>query len=293
MVIVKLYGGLGNQLFQYSAARNLSLRLKTEIKLDLSWYETEELRKYGLGSFNIVESFAAPEEVSQLTERRGLLRKVFNKPPVLTPNYIREKKYHFDPSILNLSGNVYLDGYWQSEKYFCNSAGTLKKELRVKAPLTGRNKELAGQIKTCESVSLHIRRGDFVSNSKASHVHGVCDPEYYIKSCKYIAQRTKPPHFYLFTDSPEWVAKNLELPYPFTLVDHNGPDLACEDLRLMSFCRHNITANSSFSWWGAWLNDNPGKIVMIPQVWFLNEKLDTKDLIPEGWIKEGDLPCPK
>ncbi len=292
MVIVKLIGGLGNQLFQYAAARKLANKHSTELKLDVSGFETYKLHKYSLSHFNIQENFASEGEINALTGQRKegtitrIFRRALHKPAKLPATHIKEKNpFHFDPEILNLPDGVYLEGYWQSEKYFSDIESIVRKELTVKTPLSGKDKELAKQMDSCDSVSIHIRRGDYVTNPHTSMVHGTSDLDYYNRCIRSIAESVKNPHFFVFSDDPEWVRDNLNPPYPTTFVDHNGADRNHEDLRLMSQCKHNIIANSTFSWWGAWLNSNPEKVVLAPKLWFRSDKYNNKDLIPDRWIK--------
>ena len=199
--------------------------------------------------------------------------------------HIREKQYHFDPKILTMPGSIYLDGYWQSEKYFSDIADIIKNEFRVKLPQTEENRRVAQQITSCESVSLHVRRGDYLTDAKTNTIHGTCELDYYARCIERLTQQVHHPYFFIFSDDPEWVAKNLKITHPTTFVAHNGPEKSYEDLRLMSQCRHNIIANSSFSWWGAWLNSNSNKIIYTPKKWFCDPNLNTKDLIPATWQK--------
>ncbi len=289
MIITKLIGGLGNQMFQYAVGRRLAHVLGTELKLDISGFNNYKLRTYSLGNLNIREKYASPEEVAALTRPTMLERmraKLLRKQPRPAATYIREKKkFHFDSDILNLADGVYLDGSWQSEKYFSDIAGIIRQEFSVKIPQADKNKELAGLIATCEAVSLHIRRGDYVSNPHTRQVHGVCEIDYYFRCIEYLTRTIKNPHFFVFSDDPEWARENLKLAYRMTLVDHNGVEKHYEDLRLMSQCKHHIIANSTFSWWGAWLSRNKNKIVLAQERWANSDYYDVKDLIPQKWIK--------
>ena len=290
MIIVKLIGGLGNQMFQYAAGRRLAHKHNTQLKLDISSFGSYRLRRYGLHHFNIEATIASPEEVASLTiKKQGIaervLRKALRWSSGPAPTYIREKHFHFDPDILNLPDGVYLDGYWQSEKYFADIAGIIRQEFTVKTPQKGKDKELAEQITSCESVSLHIRRGDFVSDSHTNQVHGTCDLDYYRRCVENFTPTVKHPHFFIFSDEPQWARDNLKLPFSTTLVDHNGVDKNYEDMRLMSQCKHHIIANSSFSWWGAWLNPIEDKLVFAPKRWFTKDNRNLHDLIPNQWIK--------
>lgn len=295
MIIVKLMGGLGNQMFQYAAGRRLAHIHNVPLKLDLSWFSNIEkvntARRYELHIFNITADTASPAEVARFKKDRlsafpNVLKKIINAANLLhNSKWIREKHYHFDPSILELPDNVYLEGFWQSEKYFSDIGGVIRKEFTVKIEPVPLNRQTAEAILRSEAVSVHVRRGDYVLNPSTSEFHGICSLEYYMKAIENIAARVERPHFYFFSDEPEWVRENLVTGYPATFIDHNGPDKAYEDMRLMSLCKHHVIANSSFSWWGAWLCENHEKIVIAPKKWFNKEDMNTKDLIPEKWIK--------
>ena len=290
MIIVKLKGGIGNQMFQYAAGRRLTYVLGTELKLDISVFENYNLRKYELGSFNILEDFASPREVKTLTSQKngvlaGLVRCLLRRPKDLAPSHIRESYFHFDSEILNLPNNVYLDGYWQNEKYFNNIEDVIRKEFAITVPQTSENQKIAELISSHESVSLHVRRGDYVSDLQTSKVHGTCGLDYYARAIAEIYSRVDSPHFFVFSDDMEWSKANLDISHPVVFVDHNNALTSYEDLRLMSLCKHHIIANSSFSWWGAWLNQNSCKIVLAPKKWFNSVDYNTKDLIPDGWLK--------
>lgn len=293
MIITRLIGGLGNQLFQYAVARHLVEINRTVLKIDVSGFETYKLHKYSLWPFNIQENFASPEEVAMLTPKQGIvgpiLRRSLRKPPKLVKTYIREKdSFYFDREILSLSDGVYLDGYWGSEKYFIGIEDVIRREFTVKTPQMDENKELAELITACEAVSIHIRRGDFVSVPYTNKMRGTCGLDYYLQCASLFSQCVKNPHFFIFSDDPDWVHGNFSLAYPNTIVDYNKADRSHEDLRLMSRCKHNIIANSTFSWWAAWLNPNPDKIVIASRIWFrnpvANAKVNFDDLYPKEWI---------
>jgi hypothetical protein len=259
--------------------------------MDISVFQTYNLRTYALGAFNILEYFATPEDVKALTlQKQGfverVLKKVIHRPSKPTTKYITEKYFHFDPDILNLTEGVYLDGYWQSEKYFMDIAEIIRQEFTVKSSQTGKNRELSEKIAACESVSLHVRRGDYVTNPHTNKVHGICGLDYYYRAIEHLTKILKNPFFFIFTDDPEWVHENLNFPSQAIIVNHNGITKDYEDLRLMTQCKHSIIANSSFSWWGAWLNPNRHKIIIAPQKWFADDSFNTKDLIPTTWVKK-------
>jgi hypothetical protein len=291
MVIVRLIGGLANQMFPYAAGRRLAHVLGAELKLDVSGFSVYEeqgeldFRRYSLGLFNIIESFATTEEIKSLTDcETRFLDKLLRRKPRIPSTYVKEKHYHFDPGILRLQGSVYLQGNWNSEKYFADIDDIIRQEFTLKQPPTGRNLELLDEIAAVESVSIHIRRGDYVSNPRANQVHGIVDLDYYLSGIEIIAGRVVQPHFFVFSDDIEWARRHLRLSWPCTFVDHNGPLEGHEDMRLMSRCSHNIIANSGFSWWAAWLNPNPHKLVLAPKKWFGTDKYSTRSLFPESWL---------
>lgn len=296
MIIVKLMGGLGNQMFQYAAGRRLAHKHNTQLKLDISFLKSKQEgcthRTYELKRLNISEVIAKPKELVDITGKgislyQNILSRFRQVAGIVNiqPNVYSEQHFHFDPGCLTASDNVYLEGYWQSEKYFKEIEGIIRRDFSVRAPLTGKNLELAGLIKSTDSVSVHVRRCDFVAATKLTATHGICGAEYYARCLKKIRSTVKAPHFFVFSDESSWVRENIRFPFPMTVVDHNPPDKGYEDMRLMSLCRHNIIANSTFSWWSAWLNNNPEKIVISPIAWFEDKTHNTDDVIPSGWLK--------
>ena len=304
-ITVRLYGGLGNQMFQYAVGRCVSILNKTTLQLDVSYFDQQTysiLRSYGLSCFNILQQFAQKDELEAIhstsddNTRLGWLQKylkqifgdstqktVSNLSPVLIR---RESSYRFDPCVLDLKGNIYLDGYWQSEKYFLPIENLLRRELTVRYPAHEKYRCLIEFAQSLDSISLHMRRGDYVSHPSAKNLHGLCSLDYYCQALELINQNAliTNPHVFVFSDDINWVKQNLKYDIPLTFVD-SIPHCEFEDLRLMRNCKHNIIANSSFSWWGAWLNENPNKIVICPDPWFDQLDWDTQDLIPASWIK--------
>lgn len=292
MIIVRLAGGLGNQMFQYAAGRRLAERHHAELKLDLRELEHPPVgctpRSFQLDSLDIRAAIALPEEVASLQRRPGYLwelawSRLSSRAGMPRPTLLAERHFHFDPRVLAAPDQSYLVGYWQSERYFHEISDTLRREFACKEPLRGENSRLAEAIGGCNSVSIHVRRGDYVTSAASSETHGVCGMDYYHACLEELCRTVPDPHLFLFSDEPEWVVGHFTTGLPTTIVSHNGPESAHEDLRLMSLCRHNIIANSSFSWWGAWLNANPDKLVFAPRLWFRDESYDTRDLIPAGW----------
>lgn len=290
MIITKLVGGLGNQMFQYAAGRAVAHRSNMPLKLDITYFETFKLRSYQLGCFNILEDFASTEDIERFKlHRRQAVAFVYYKIRAkLLPWYrqklIKQQGFSYDPDIFKIKKSAYLDGYWQSEKYFADISDIIHREFTIKHKPNDINSQMLAKIDNVNSVSLHIRRGDYVNNKESYDFHGVCSLDYYKKSIKVIISQVHNPIFFIFSDDIEWAKTNLKIEYPLVFIDNNYNN-DYEDLRLMSNCKHNIISNSSFSWWAAWLNRNPNKIVLAPKRWFANQNINTKDLIPESWIK--------
>jgi hypothetical protein len=299
MIITKIQGGLGNQMFQYAVARHLAIKNNTELKMDISFFNNvgdNTYRKYRLDNFNIEENFLSEKELKKIKRNnfhgqslmQRILRKIFikleNRKPLIKKTYITELSPAFEKKILEIrtKKNIYLYGNWQSEKYFKNIKDTIIKDFSLKKEMTEKTKYFLSKIKKSESVSIHIRRGDYVKNTKTKEYHGICSLDYYKKAIKLTEERIKNPVFFVFSDDIEWVKNNLKTKNPLTFVSGNNmPDY--EEMVLMSKCNHNIIANSSFSWWGAWLNSDPNKIVIAPKKWY-NAPVEIKDLIPNKWI---------
>jgi hypothetical protein len=289
MIVVQVIGGLGNQMFQYALGRHLAIKTREELVLDLTGFEQYALHAYSLNHLNIAGRAATKEEVAsfvKLKPKKGRRHFLYNFFVANPHRYALEKYYHFDPSILSRKGSMYLEGYWQSEKYFKDIEESIRKDFSLVSPLSKRDEEILSQMQNTNATSLHVRRKDFAHHPELSAFHGVCSPEYYDKAVATIAKRSgSAPHLFIFSDDPAWAKENLHFPYPMTHVDHNDASKNYADIYLMSQCKHNIIANSSFSWWGAWLNSNPYKIVIAPSRWTNDPGLDTKDLIPPTWIR--------
>ncbi len=288
MIVVELQGGLGNQMFQYALGRHLSLLHKAPLYLDTAFLmdrsprENFTFRDFDLDIFNIEASIAPKKTAKKYGQNKPVLNKITNrlfKPSPL--EFIGEKKFSFTPSVLELPSNVYLNGYWQSEKYFEAIAPIIRQDFTIKDPLPAAIVQLQTTMAHQNAVCLHVRRGDFV------HVpmHGTLGMEYYGKAAALIAEKVTDPIFYIFSDDIEWCKKNIELAYPIVFIEEA---LAAEKARghfsLMRHCKHFIIPNSSFAWWAAWLSDHPSKIVVAPKTWFHNSNFDTQDILPTNWI---------
>ena len=290
MVIVQLIGGLGNQLFQYAAGRAIAQHCGTTLKIDVSAFEYYPLRAYRLAYFNIIEEFATLQEVQRLKPRRRqmlvwLYRWIehFLLPSHRQPVFHEQSQAVIEPDVFKINQDVYLIGYWQSEYYFSDIADLIRREFTWKHAPDALNESMLATIEQTNSVSIHIRRGDYVTNAETNRFHGSLGIDYYENAIAFVASRVSNPHFFVFSDDMPWVKENLRLAFPATYVEHNGAAKDYEDLRLMSHCKHHIIANSSFSWWGAWLASFPEKIVVAPRKWFAQTDVDVSSRYPVGW----------
>lgn len=286
-VSVRLVGGLGNQMFQYSAARAIALRHGVSLKLDLSWFGTDPDRKYALSPFSIdAETFVANRQLPiNFTERvRRRIRRGLRARKGGVPSYT-EKSFRYDSVIETLYPPVELEGYFQSERYFDGCREQILRDFTLRETPESTTGELLERICGSESIALHIRRGDYVSNAAASAFHGTLGMAYYKVGLDIARRGMNRPHCFVFSDDPQWARENLKTDVPTTYIDIHSTDLAHEDLRLMRACRSFVVANSSFSWWGAWLGQREGKTVVAPARWFKDDKIDTSDLIPSDWIQ--------
>lgn len=291
MIIAKLIGGLGNQMFQYAAGRRAAVANNTELKLDITGYDNQvgiTPRVYMLDIFNIHATVATKQEIKLFNNnskhriQRNLYRIMLS---FFQRHYIRQKAPGFTHEFLTIPDNSYIDGYWGSEKYFLDIADTIRKEFTLKNKPDKTNSELIRYINNCNSVSVHVRRSDYVKDKRTHDFHGVCGLDYYRKAATLVSKKMHHPVYFVFSDDPVWCKTNLRLNYPITYVTHNLETKDYEDMKLMSMCKHNIIANSSFSWWGAWLNKNPNKIVIAPKKWFNSKSISTRDLIPNSWLQ--------
>ena len=289
-VITRLNGGLGNQLFQYAAGRALAERLDAPLKLDISEFDTYLLRRFDLDKLNINAEIATPDELDSFVISPSRSQRYFSRLAIslgfgFNRIAFKENKFSYDNTFEKIQYPMYLNGYWQSEKYFKPIQDKLRSELGLADGLGEASQGVLNEILQRSAISLHIRRGDYITNPSAAAVHGVCPLEYYYSAIRHICTHVHSPHFFVFSDDPQWAKDNLKISFPVQFVEANGPDRSVEDMWLMKSCNHHIIANSSFSWWAAWLNNKQNKIVISPRIWFLDRKIDTKDLIPEQWVR--------
>jgi len=329
MVIIRINGGLGNQMFQYAAAKRLAYRKNTDLKLDIvELVDSFGYHIYGLKYFCIREHFASPAEILRYFPNEGfkrlcrkvvgkkftqlffnlvlrdkterLKRRYYNYDPdseetvkLIEGRILSQRFFNFDPEVLSAPDNVYMTGSFISEIYFKDIEEIIRNEFKFKSDPSEEDIKIIRMINDCESVAIHFRRGEFVENSQNKLSYGFIDDYYYNKCVSYIASIVKNPVFFVFSDDMEWAKKNFIPSYSTFYVDHNydavdyradsGTDF--QDMRLMSQCKHNIISNSTFSWWGAWLNQNPGKTVCAPKEFVRISNFDNKDMLPDEWIK--------
>lgn len=286
-------GGLGNQMFQYAAARALALDKHTWVYLDQSFLLEDAKgrwtqREYELGVFNIQYKYERSGRISflaRLNYNNWWKRLSDSELWFLPYRNFYQPDHSFHPEIATYPRNTYLHGYFQSEKYFLHHEQQIRKDFEFLEPAKDKNAELLNKIRSSEAVSVHVRRGDYVSLAAASAFHGLMGVDYYKAGAEMIAGKTsKPLNYFVFSDDPQWCRDNLSLPGETDYIDWNTGKAAFEDLRLMSNCKHHIIANSSFSWWGAWLNPSEEKIVVAPKQWFA-EGSAQDDIIPASWTR--------
>jgi hypothetical protein len=284
MILIRLHGGLGNQMFQYALGRSLSLAHNTSFKVDTSYLRTanQSGRSLRLQGFCVTLNEADRKEILPYT---NTVRKTLDRVlPVSKKKYVHEVSARYKKEITT-NTDAYFDGHWTSEKYFIDSQDTIRKDFQLKNPFGPTAHTISKQIKAEKvPVSVHIRRGDYVSIQKIANRHGVLPLSYYEAATDHIVHTFPQAHFFVFSDDIAWAKENYPKKYPVTFVSGSGIE-DYEELVLMSTCAHNIIANSTFSWWSAWLNQNPTKIVIAPKQWVTDPSIDTADILPETWTK--------
>lgn len=294
MIIVRLEGGMGNQMFQYALGRTLSIKYNIPLGLDLSYlldrtshpaFRKFVFRNYDLDVFNISAEIISPSKVPLLHRLyfSGKLRIYFD---IFRKKFFRfrgiEKSFHFDPKIFSKGPNIYLHGNWQSPKYFESIKDLIHKEFTLKKPLPKEIKKLRAEISRNSSLCINVRRADFVDNS----FHGTIGKEYYNQAIDIVTKLNFIDKIYIFSDDLKWCRENLQFNLPTIFVDHQYAGEKFENyLILMSACKNFIIPNSTFAWWAAWLSSKRDKIIVAPKKWFLDEKINTNDLIPKEWIR--------
>lgn len=293
MIVIRFKGALGNQMFEYATAKRLALHRNTELQIDLSGLkntpEQDTPRHYELDCFMLKakEATLSNYELININQSRKSKLKHFLKKINRNKLWVYSSGSNlFDPKVLSLPSNTLLDGWFTSERYFRDIRPTLLKDFSYRKPPSKINKATLNNVNNANSVSLHVRRGDYITNRNANIWHGVLEKEYYTKAVKIIADKVSNPEIFVFSNDPEWCKRNMKFNHKTHYIDNND-DLnnGSEDMRLMRACKHNIIANSTFSWWGAWLNDSPGKIVISPKQWFKEGGINDKDIVPAEWLR--------
>lgn len=292
MIVTELLSGLGNQLFQYAVAKQLALIKNVPLKLDVSFFENQTLRSYKLNHYNIQAKIASLKEVNNYlyiynssSFPSKILRKIDLRLPRTKRKLFKEEiPWHYESDLYKVSSDIYIKGYWQHYKYFENLDNAIINELTLNMQLpTYANILSQNIVGDSKSVSIHIRRGDYITDKDANNLMGVLPLTYYYSAIEYIKKHIQNPNFYVFSDDLEWAKHNLQLSDNANYVD-GGKDYI--DLDLMAKCKHNIIANSSFSWWGAYLNANQNKIVIIPKKWVVPPDINAGiELAMPTWIK--------
>jgi hypothetical protein len=292
-VIPRIFGGIGNQLFIYAAARRLALVNNADLALDVVSgfaYDSEYRQRYQLDHFHIpCRQATARERLEPFSRvRRNLMRRFNRRRPFAERAYLRQEGLDFDRRLLDLRPRdlLYLEGYWQSESYFKDVEVTLRQDLRIQPPSDPANQEMARRIRDSLAVAVHVR---FFDDPSATDTHNNVPSGYYERSVECMEACVSGAHYYLFSDQPEAARAKIPLQDErLTLVSHNrGDEFAYADLWLMRQCRHFIIANSTFSWWGAWLGEREGTQIIAPGF----EKRSGLSgwgfdgLLPERWIK--------
>ena len=293
MIIVKLSGGLGNQLFQYAFGRALSLKQNELLAFSIDSFKWDKLRKFELDSFHLNLKIIDYDIVDKRVKKKYLItdkiKYFFLKKniPYYRLSIIKEKSFLYDKNHVNFrTKNVYYEGYWQSENYFIEFKDILKSEIRNFNLLNQKSQNIIDKLKLIKNtVSIHVRRGDYISNNETNAFHGTCSLDYYFEAIKRIQNQIENPYFFIFSDDKMYIKEIFKNHTNYSIIENIPNDY--EELLIMSACDHHIIANSSFSWWGAWLNPSKNKIVIAPKRWFSNEtmQLQTEDLIPKSWIK--------
>jgi len=287
MIVVRLMGGLGNQMFQYAAGRNLATLRGTELAIDLGWFDEAGPRAPASRTYEL-DAFDLQVRLLRLSQRRvdaleGFASRLLTPlrwiPPRLT--VVREKSSSFEPSVFAAPESSLLIGYWQSERYFDAVAEAVRAQYSFGRLRDAVDPKLLREIENSPSLGIHVRRGDYVTSASTNLVHGTLEPAYYNKAASYVTAHRDVERIFVFSDDPGWAEAHLAFQLPTTYMRTGSR--AVLDLHLMQLCNHQVIANSSFSWWAAWLNENPKKVVVAPKQWFREPRTDPSDLVPPAW----------
>lgn len=290
MIIVKIIGGLGNQMFTYACGRRLAEKHNTELLLELDSFNDYKW-PFVLDNFNIKAKINDCVETKYFTIGARITNRILGKKKMCSIGGIKpvwEYKAAFNPEIMELQDNVFLDGYWGSEKYFKDITDIIKREFTLKSLFSENTQLWKYKIKSEEMpVSIHIRRGDYLESALNRQIYAQMPVGYYYRGLELIREKVNVSALFVFSNDIAWCRENFDFDIPVYYVTGNDEFHGHEDMYLMSLCKHNIVANSTFSWWGAWLNRNEEKIVICPKKYYNIQDLwhDSSDIWPDKWIQ--------
>lgn len=290
MIYVKISGGLGNQMFQFATAFAKAKSCDTKISIDLTEINIKDgkvdftYRDFELESIFNISNYFVTKNKSNFIVGNSIKDKIIRK--FVNSSFLIEKDLRYDKKIIDLSKNSYLEGYFQSELYFKEFEKEIRNQFTFKAKKNKNTLKIVKDINNSKSIAIHIRRGDYISNKSINNIHGTCSLDYYLEALKHFDLNNF--QIYFFSDDIEWVKSNFLFldQKKCNFIDWNSDKESWQDMYIMSKCENFIIANSSFSWWGAWLSTNKNKKIIAPKKWF-NDHLkneQTKDLIPASWV---------
>jgi hypothetical protein len=292
MILVEIVGGLANQMIGYAAGRALAEKNGDRLKLDLTSLKKDALRTFELKKLRVDCEIATEEEIAfvkrKLSNRTAdrVKEKIIKALGIRRPYIYKEPSVGYDENFFRLSGDVHIKGDFISWRYFEGIESLLRREFRVRGELSRQSYAYEKELLEGTGVGIHVRRGDYAVNPHTTRFHGLMGVEYYAEAMEAVEKTVADPVYHVFSDDLDWARENLRSRNPIRFVDHVAPDRCEEDMHLMSRCRHNIIANSTFSYWGAWLNPHEDKIVIAPKRWFADAFHNRIfDLLPPGWIR--------
>jgi len=291
MIIIKLQGGLGNQLFQWAFGLSKALHSDVELKFDSSSYKTDRLRNLELTTLVNDVAIASKQEIENVRLETNLLTVLKRKLltivlPYYKRNIVCEQAYLLDEQLKNEKNTTnYFEGYWQNEAYFIANKTIVLDKLNFKINTSKAyiNHKADIKLNKHNAIAIHVRRGDYVNDARILKIHGVCEIDYYKKAIESIKKEFQNCKFYIFSNDQDWSIKNFEFLVNKVIIDDT--ETVFEDLELMSLCKGQIIANSSLSWWSAWINQNPNKKIIAPKKWFNKTDIDYSELVPNSWLK--------
>jgi hypothetical protein len=289
IVLARLDGGLGNQMFQYAAARAEAIRSGRELVLDPQPIAARRPdRRYGLTAFTTAGRLVSPFE--RLLSRAatgarvpGVIRQAVQRVSGRSWQLARDTEAAAGEYCPPEGDSLILEGHWQSLRWFKDQEAAIRSDFRFKTETPAAFASWAARIQSADSIAVHVRRGDYVSDAQVAAVHGALLPSYYTEAADKLRGLGIEPQFFIFSDDPDWAEANLHLPGPASVVRCPADVADHESLRLMTLCRHTIIANSTFSWWGAWLAEQPGQVVVAPRRWFRAREAPNS-LFPPSWL---------